>query len=612
MSVFTDCIRQEKDYPELLRAIEKEFSSANTLPLLVTGLCDGASDAMLLSLVSDVSEKHGCFLMICSEEKECIRIRELFRSCGKRAAAFLPRDFNFYNISASHDYEHERISVLAGLLSSSFDIITTTPDAALAYTVPPKRLETATVKLDYSFESELSELCEKLVSSGYQKVELVENAGQFACRGGIIDVFSPHGSYTSFGGESISGSYPLRIEFFGNEIDRMGIFDPATQRVISNVSFAELPPSKEVILNKDDLAGIGRSVKNLLKNVKDEKAKEELLGEERSINAALAGLGDIHFADKYITKIYTEKATLLDYFGERGVVIVKNFGDVADRLKASSWHADNAIKELLESGTVSPKYAEYSKDPSQLEIFFGKNVTIHCNSIVRGLAGKKLGGMFNFQTRHTAAYAGNISLLIEDLENYVSGAWRTVIEVENDTEAANLCGYLNDCGFMAQIAEKDSSDLPERKRIFISSGGNVRGYELSASRTAVLSMLKDDRTLSVARKTKKSSAKKKSSSSILSYAELTVGDYVVHENYGIGQYEGIENLTVNGVSRDYINIKFARSDRLFVPTDKLDLISKYIGARSDDGFVKLSKFGGAEWGKAKARAKTAVKEIAKD
>ncbi len=616
MSILTDVIREDREYSQLLKAAEKEMKAERTLPLLATGLSDGAADALCISMIRDLREKHPTVLIICPDEKECARLSDLLRVNSIKAVFYQSRDLTFYNISASHDYEHERLKVLSGLISDSFDAIITTPDAALGYTVPPKRLMDAMAIFDYDTPVDTAELSRSLVDAGYKRVELVEGAGQFAIRGGIIDIFPPHGTYTAVDGESVSGAHPVRIELFGDEVDRMGIFDPSTQRVTSNIKYAELTPSREVIADRAMLESIKKSVSHLIKSAKDDRVKEELKGEENALAAAMSGDAEIGFVDKYITKVYPEKTTLMDYFSERSFVLVKNTGEVYERIKAAKWHYENNVKELIESGMISPKYAEYETEASALELFFEKNAVLHVDSIARGLSGKKLGGMFSFRTRHTVSYAGNFALLLEDLAVYKKSGWRAIIEAESETAAANLNGYLTDNGFTAYVESKlgeyTASTLPAGE-IIVCFGSALRGYEMIIPKVAVLSTLQDERSASAAAaRLRKKAKKKKGSESILSYAELSVGDYVVHENYGIGQYEGIENLTVNGVSRDYINIKFAGSDRLYLPTEKLDMLSKYIGARSDDGLVKLSKFGGAEWGKSKARAKAAVKEIAKD
>lgn len=616
MSLLTDGIRTEREYTQFFNEFKRQLAARKTQPLLVTGLCDGAADAFLVSVISDLRKEGGSTLIICPDEKLCGHYSRLFCAESLKAAAFLSRDLTFYNISASHEYEHERLMVLYGLLLGRLDAVITTPEAALGYTIPPGRLIEATVNISADGTIDPDRLTEKLIGIGYRRVELVESPGQFARRGGIIDIYPPFGDYVSENGESLSPSSPLRIELFGDEVDRMGIFDPRTQRLLTNVRSAKLPPAREVICDRETLEEIRKTVSRLRSMTKDDSAKEELRNEENAITEALNTGSDVSFTDKYISKIYPEKCSLIDYFTGRSGVLIKNPSETADRLKATLWHSNERIKELVSAGTVSPKYADYSKEPPALDVFYDRSATVYIDSIARGLSSVKLGGMFTFRSRHTVSYSGNLNMLIEDLTPYRDGGWRVLIAAGNDTEAANLAGLLSGNGFNAivgaETGEFNVSDIPSGT-VIVTSGATVSGYELIIPKLAVLTTVADERTASAAAaRLRRRSKKKKSGETIMSFNELTVGDYVVHENYGIGQYEGIENLTINGVSRDYIHIKYAGSDKLFLPTDKLDMISKYIGAHADDGLVKLSKFGGAEWGKAKAKAKAAVKELAKD
>ena len=615
MSILTDSIREDGEYRHLLDAVKREFGVPKPLPLLVNGLCDGAADAMFVSLLADVRRAYGTALIVCAEEKECTRMRELLSSSGLRAAFFSGRDLTLYNISASHEYEHERLSVLYGLVSGRLDAVLTTPDAALGYTIPRERIREATLTFESDGVFDISEVAKRLVAAGYSRLDTVESPGQFAVRGGIVDIFPPNGIFACADGAERSGARPVRIELFGDEIDRMGLFDPSTQRLTVNISRAEIPPAREVLADTAMLENIRRSVLNQQKRTTDSRAKDELQGEADSLSVAINGGGDVSFTDKYIIKIYPEKECLLDYFKGRPFVFIKGTEAVNDRLKAAKWHADQTVTEIMESGTLSSVYAEFSREPSDFSAFCDGGVTVHVDSLTRGMTGKRLGGMFGFRTRHTVSYAGNLKLMLEDLETYRDRDWRMIIASENETAARSLRELLVENGYRAYIesalGEYTPHDLPAGN-VLISTGGNIRGFELGVPKIAVLSTMAEERGAQSAAKLKRRSAKKKKANSILSYNELNVGDYVVHENYGIGQYEGIENLTVDGVSRDYINIRFAGSDRLYLPTEKLDMLSKYIGARADDGFVKLSKFGGAEWGRAKTRAKTAVKEIARD
>ena len=617
MNILTDSIRSDREYRHLLSAISEQSGVKNPLPIVAAGLCEGATDATYAAIVEDIryrAKRKTPVLMICPEEKECQRVVSLLRRFGLRAEFFVSRDLNFYNIVASHEYEHERLKVLSGILRGEIDAVVTTPDATLGYTIPPEHLISAIMKLEFGKTLvDTATLADKLTRSGYVRCEMVDAPGQFAIRGGIVDIYPPVALFVDIDKNEFSGTYPLRIELFGDEIDRMELFDPNTQRMTHTLDSAEMFPAREVLLTPEKKAQLQGAIKSHFARSKDERAMGEMLSEMAVIEGGL----DISFCDKYFTLIYPEKMSILDYFSGKTCTLIKNTSACYDRIKASEWHMNQTVEELLEGGTIAAKYTDYQKPASAFDLFLEKNPTVHFDAFGQGMSGRKLAGMFTFKTKHMVAYGENFDLLLEDLEMYKRTGYRIILIAENETNAKNICGYLKDKGYDA-LVEAEQGDftidnLP-RGTVMIRWRQSLRGFELGTPKIAILSMLEEgkDGLLTASGRLRTSRKKKSAAERILSYNDLSVGDYVVHEVHGIGQYMGIENLTVDGVSRDYITIKYAGSDRLFLPTDKLDMISKYIGAHSDDGLVKLSKFGGGEWGRAKAKAKAAVTEMAKE
>jgi len=616
MNVLIDGIRADREYGQLTSALCKMQGANTPLPLLVSGLCEGASDATCAALIEErraVGEKDPV-LLICPEEKECLRLKNFLTQFGIRAAFFMARDLTFYNIVASHEYEHERLFVLSALLRGELDAVVTTPDALLGYTLPPEKLIGSLIRLDYDkTQIEPAELARLLCEAGYVRAELVDAPGQFALRGGILDIFAPSAHFEDLDDKPIFGAYPLRIEFFGDEIDRMELFDPETQRMTVTLNRAELSPAREIPLGERGRALLREVITVHRQSSRDDRAREEMDGEL----AAIEGGQEVHFADKYITLLYPERTSLMDYFSGRATVLLRGTSACRDRIKAAAWHLGQTVEELLEGGTIAAKYTDYAKPESALELFLDRSVTVHFDSLGQGMSGRKLGGMFTFRTKHTVSYHDNFELLCEDIQSYHNQGYRTVVMAENEAAAKNLCGFFEERGFRALIEAEQGEfaigDIP-KNCIMVRFRQFVRGYELTSVRVAILSTAPEGRdgALAVSGRLKTTRKKKSAAERILSYNDLNVGDFVVHEIHGIGQYMGIENLTVDGVSRDYINIRYAGSDRLFLPTDKLDMVSKYIGAHSDDGLVKLSKFSGGEWMRAKSRAKAAVKEMAKE
>ncbi len=615
MNTVLDSLRSDKEYSQVMKTLVASKAQNKPLPLALTGLCEGATDACFAALLEDI-KKHDkrTALIICPEEKECVRIKKFLSQFGLSTAFFMNRDLTFYNITASHEYEHERLCVLSGLLEGTYDAVVTTPDAALGYTMPAERLISGVTVIEFDKTTiEPSEFARQLVSIGYVRTELVDGAGQFALRGGIIDVFPASAKYTDIDGNVTTEQKPFRIELFGNDIDRMELFDAETQRMTVALDKVEFTPARELLATDETRKQLKHELEAWIKKSKDERAISEMRSELLAVDSG----AELNFLDKYITLVYPERVTLLDYFPKQSTVFIKSISACTDRIKASEWHINQTVEELLEGGTIAPKFTEYAKRQVHLDSFLESSCVLHFESLGQGLSGKRLGGMFSFRTKHMVSYCDNLDLLCEDIDSYRKAGYRIIVTAENEPSAKNICELLDGRGIRA-ISEASEGeytiDTLPKSVVLVRWREYIRGFEMSTPRIAILNICPESREGSLAGGgiIKKKKKKRSGTETILSYNDLEVGDYVVHEVHGIGQYMGIENLTIDGVSRDYINIHYAGSDRLFLPVDKLDMVSKYIGAHSDDGLVKLSKFGGNEWGRAKSRAKAAVKDIAKD
>ena len=332
-NIITTQIRADREYTQLLELAKKNFRD-KPLPILAGGLTGGAQDALCISLCEDTAQiRKTPMLVICPEEKECRKISATLEKFGLRCAFFINRDLTFYNMTASHEFEHERLRVLSGICSDGYDAVVTTPDAALGFTVPRDTLLKNMTEIDFDTRFEPSNLAERLVAAGYARVEMVEVAGQFALRGGIVDVYPPHATCLDADGELRQGSFPLRIEFFDDEIDRMGIFDTDSQRMSYNIASVSFTPAREILVDKDSLSRVEGAVRECYKKSSDEKVCESLLREMAALKGEIAEIG---FIDKYVSLIYPEKSCLLDYFAERALVIVRSSAAVNDRIKAEN------------------------------------------------------------------------------------------------------------------------------------------------------------------------------------------------------------------------------------------------------------------------------------
>ena len=606
-----DAMLLESETSEILKLIEARRHES-THPVLVSGLCEGARAVFYAAVIQKIRERyHVPALILVPDEKEGLKLYNALSELSLKPLNYPLRDLVFHNIVASREYEHERLKALSAFVSpdGSCDCVIATPDAAMQFTIPAALLREGTIRIDRARPCDLAELTSYLESNGYVRTEMVDGSGQYSVRGGIIDIFPPY------------SDNPVRIELFDDEIDQMGYFDIMTQRKIENISEVTITPARELIYGAEKRQEIRAAVKAQLSRAKDERVRAELSAELEAIDGGL----ELNFIDKYISIVYPEHATLADFAADAAersglrhpLVFVQESVSCSERMKAYDFHIGSEVEALLEKGEVSAKYSDYSRHLDSLEVFLDRSGALLCNAFVSGVSGMKLSGMFAYRTKQTVSYADNIDLLCEDLGSYAAGKFRTVLLCENEVTARSVIDALSEHGLQA-IRQPDDKPygiltLPERVTLVV-TGYNLAGFELTDTRFALLSMYQNPNSysrtiLSHGRKAKHS---RSSQEKILSYNDLEIGDYVVHQNHGIGQYLGIEQLTVVGVTKDYIKIKYAGSDMLYLPTDQLDMVSKYIGSRTEGGGVKLSKMGGSDWIKAKTKAKLAAKSMAKE
>ncbi len=589
-------IRLDREYRQVVSALNEQKQSAKPLPLIVNGLSGGAIDAFCSSLITDTQQENKCTLIIVPSEKEAVRISHMLTSNELRTAFYPYREPVLYNISASHDSDRERLSVLCRMLDGELDAVVTTPIAALSYTMPPEMLEKSSLSLSLGDEMDIDELCRRLTSLGFSHTDVLDGKGQFSHRGGIVDFFG--GSYES----------PVRVEFFGDEVDRIGHFDIMTQRMTHSLDSVRIIPAREVVTDTDSRDAIRKHVSALLKKTESEDARKTLSYEI----AALDSGEELNFADKYIPLIYPSRPTLFSYLSqeESNPVLIFDTNGVNEHLDASLTLARENYTRLVEGG-VAGSHCEQNADRAYYEAFLCRSAVVHVNTFSGGVGRERLGGLFGFRCRRTVSYEDKHEMLVSDVRNYVSSKYQIFIVCRNDAECESVRALMESEGISAAIMNENTEPVPSI--VYITPGFVNSGFELIMPRVAVLSMHPDEAKAAYRQKKRKRYGKKQGAGEkFMSYADLTEGDFVVHAAHGIGRFEGMQTLVVDGVVRDYITIAYAGTDKLFLPAERLELISKYIGARGEDGTVKLSRIGGTDWEKAKTKARRSAENIARD
>ncbi len=585
MDSFVLDFSSQKEY----RALCECLRGAAARPILVGGLCEGAQNAFLAAVASEwQSETGGALLLLAPDEKKARRTLDALTAMGLRALPYLYRDPILHNITGSHDFEHERLKTLSALLSGQFDAVVATPDAALQGTIPPDFLRAAslTVRKDSPLTQE--DLVRHLTAAGYHRVDLVDSPGQYALRGGIVDCYSP------------AESAPLRADFFGDELDRAGVFDVMTQRTTDAVDTYTLSPCRELLFDEESRERVRRAIERLLRAQKaaDPAVREELEGEL----AALADEGELSCADKYLPLLYPEGACLLDYL-PGCLPVALEYDAVLARQKEQDAHTALTMGELLERGEIPARCAESARTAADLEeLLLSRKSLLVCN-FGAALPERRLAGAFSFRTRPTPAYSsaggGSLDLFFEDLLDFLSRGYRVCVLSGSEKERENLRRVLED---------RDARFTGSRVTLTVSQ--ICAGFELPDSRFALLSLVRQSTLRSNYKRKRR--AKREDAARVFSVEDLVPGDYVVHEDHGIGRYLGIAPLVVDGARRDFLQISYAGGDKLYLPCDSLEKISKYIGAGAENGTVKLSKIGGAEWTRAKSRARASARGMAKE
>ena len=588
---------RDSEYKAFREVFKAQTEAKNKKPILINGLCEGAEDAFL---VSSIRATDGCALVICANERDCRKKNELFERFGLRSEFYITRDLNFFNIVASRDYEHERLRVLYRLYEGSLDCIVTTPDALLGYVPSPEAFAESLTKMELGGELDPGELCMMLEQAGYTHCDTVEGIGQYAHRGGIVDIFP---AFIQGNGE-FHKTTPVRIEFFGDEIDRIVTFDPISQRSVTSLDTLTVPPSKELIITPEARERIRKEIVAQQKRAKTTEASELLRGE---LSVCECGL-EINFADKYITSVITGRTTILDHIGKVSAVYEINRSAVNERLAASIKRQFAECEAMVNDGTLAPKNTDVFAPESRISEFSAKSVHVMLESFTQTGGGIKLAAYITFKSRHTPSYRDGFDLLCEDIDGYIKSGFSIIVLSDNESTARTLEGRLTERDYMLC---PDGTLIPGTLSVI--HGAYISPYELSGAKVVILSELEGERRVRADNKdAAKLRRRKGSADKISTFTELKEGDYVVHESYGIGIYQGIERMSSNGAMKDYIKVKYAGTDALFLPIDKLDKLSKYIGGSSDEMNVKLSRIGGKEWSKATAKAKASAKEIAKD
>lgn len=568
-----------QNIPEYARA---EKAMKNPLrPSLVTGLA-GIHKAHLLSRLALCGEAP--VLVITKSEADAVRlVSDINTFSGEERAVLFPaKDMILGETEAvSGEYTYRRIDALYKLSQGLVPMAVCSPDSAVQLTLSKNALLENSVTLKKGEEYNLTELVQKLINAGFSRFEAVESRGQISVRGSILDIFP------------VNSEKPVRVEFWGDEIDQMAYFETDTQRRTENAAEIRIAPNTEQLMGREELIGKIEALISKQKGKNSEKAVKNL---RRDLNRLKDGLSIM--GDKYFPLYCPEAASIFDY--ARAVIVCENSGCNEALRGALSQHTEE-LKLLFEEGSLCRGLDRYCLTKAEYGEKLNSKLRLYLDNFIRG-GGLSLDNIIPVAANSVALWSGEYGILKEQLSDYSDNGYSIAVFAGTEKGARNLAEELTRDGFSAEYFSNPSKPL--KNKIIILSGMLSSGFDypdakyVCLSHTAVTSI-------------KKAAPKRKKAEIISSLDEIAVGELVVHNSYGIGVFMGVENIRDGKVNKDYIKIRYAGTDVLYVPVTQLDLISRYIGS-ADTNTVKLSKLHTDQWQKAKTKAKAAAKEMAEE
>ena len=567
------------------------------LPALISGL----SPVHRANLAAALYESLGLPLFaVCPDDTAAESFaRDLAAMLGKEVAVLGMRDYIFYPAeAASRPAEQRRIRTLDRLARGESELTVASVSGLMQRTIPPGTLRRAAFELTDAASCPPEDVEEALLRCGYVRSSQVEGPGQYARRGGILDFFSP------------ADAEPVRVEFWGDDVDSMARFDVLTQRRGEPMSACRILPALETLpsLAEGGARGLAKGIEKFadgyLKRRKSESAVKLAETMRADAERLLNGI-PLADADRYLPAIYPE-ASGLDYIPENALVFLDQPGRCAERARAFEKQLAEDVAQLQKRAMVAVGGDAFRVSAEKLFKRLPDFPLYMADAFTVGSSPVPPRTLTSIAAKQLPSYAGSAQAACDDVTAYLRQNYRVVVLAGDERRAKTLQEFFKDRDIPALIAPA-LKKLPEPGQCRIAVGAVSAGFEYPGLRLAVLT----DAQLVRGRGRAAKAGKKlpPGRQRIDSCADLSPGDYVVHESHGIGRFAGIVRMQVDGFDKDYIKLDYAGGDTLYVPATQLDAVSKYTGA-GDEKPVRLSKMGGTEWAKTRSRAKASAKDMA--
>lgn len=568
------------------------------LPIEISG-----TDGYARYYAMDCLSKDRVKLIVTYNEDRAKEIMDAYSFFDRNVLYYPGKDILFYSADIhGHTILRQRMEVVRGIAEQTISTVVVSIDALLNKVVPFEEIQKNIITFRLAEELDFNYINRVLISLGYERNDWVDGVGQFAIRGGILDIFP------------MSSECPYRIELWGDEIDSIRSFDVESQRSIENLEELSVYPAAEMILDEERIAAglkkIEKEHKAYAKKLKAEFQTEAYARINQEIERLKERLTYFHSAmgiDEYVGYFYEELASFLDYMPRDALIFVDDPSRVEERANACAIEFRESVVGRLEGGYMLPGQADilfdYKKIIGQLAI----RDTILFSILAKEKSIFEPATRLTLDTRMVPNYHHNFEMLLKDIKLWKKNHCRIVLFSPSTTRGERLAKDLQDQGVNCFFSD-DRDRILQESEMMITNGRLSSGFMIPDLSLVVLT----EGDLFGQQKTKKKYKRKPlySGERIQSFDDLNVGDYVVHEKHGLGIYLGIEKIEIDHVTKDYISIEYSGGSKLFILVSQLDLIQKY--ASKEGKRPKLNKLGGTEWEKTKSRVRGRVGEIAKE
>jgi len=593
METFLAPLRGLKEFEDILMQLHSQKGM-----IQVSGCIDAEKAHMIYALGND--SKHR--VVVTFNEQKAKELYEEYLFFDQDALYFPAKDILFYQADIHGNLlTEQRITALKAIAEKKSVTIFTTFDGLMNKMAPAENFIDSVIHLKDGENYSFSNVQKKLVEMGYTKNFQVQAAGEFAVRGGILDIFP------------LTEEVPVRIEFMGDDIDAMRTFDAETQRSIDSLEEVFIYPACEFVFTKErtaeGLKRLEKEVKKVYDNFRKEMKTEEAYRVKSIADAfqeEILALGTSANADFFLPYFCKETVSILDFFDVKNTVIYLDEPvRCIEKGRVTELEFTESMKQRLDKGYILPGQIDALFSYKQM---IGKLERMQCVALSSlDLREKELTikNHYSIQSRSVSAYNHSFETLVKDLKRYKKEGYQIVLLSSSKTRAQTLAKDLME-EELSSFYTEDFSHVVKPGEIMTAYGKIKKGYEYPILKFAVIS----ESDIFGVEKKKKKQRHIYEGEKIRDFSEIKVGDYVVHENHGLGIYKGIEKVEVDKVVKDYMKIEYDKGGNLYIPATQLDLIQKFAGSEAKK--PKLNRLGTQEWGKTKARVKHAVEEIAKE